>query len=419
MREPRCSRRWIGSRPDPTIRASSRSGASRRRSTRMRRSCPASERTADGTSDPDLLRSLGFAAHTVGDFARSADLLGRAARTLREQGRLALLAQALVARAWDRIHLGLFPESARDADEGWRLAAETEQRIWTAGATIARALHAGVRGDESGAEALALEAEAVVLPAGLSDLLSVIQLARGITSLTAGRHSDAFDHLARMFDPGDVAFNQLELFAGVTYLAESAVHSGRQAEASAIVERLESVGARTAAPSLHAGIRFARAVLASDRAAEPLFRDALARDPGWPFDAARLRLAYGSWLRRRRRITESRPHLRGARDIFQSLAVFPWADRASLELRAAGERVPARSMAVSPALSPQELEIAQLAAEGLSNREIGERLFLSHRTIGSHLYRIFPKLGVASRADLAEALDRADMVLGLGSLRRP
>ena len=167
---------------------------------------------------------------------------------------------------------------------------------------------------------------------------------------------------------------------------------------------LEALGRRTPAEALHVGLRFARAVLAKDGEADALFRAALEADAEWPFAGARLRLAYGAWLRRERRIAESRPHLRAARDAFDALGVAPWAEHARQELRASGERSPQRTVSVKGPLSPQELQIAEMAAAGLSNREIGERLFLSHRTVGSHLYRIFPKLGVASRVDLRSAL---------------
>ena len=84
----------------------------------------------------------------------------------------------------------------------------------------------------------------------------------------------------------------------------------------------------------------------------------------------------------------------------------PWAERARQELRASGETRRHRDPERRDELSPQEIQIAQLAADGLTNREIGERLFLSHRTIGSHLYRIFPKLGIKSRSELAAALEQ-------------
>jgi DNA-binding NarL/FixJ family response regulator len=121
-------------------------------------------------------------------------------------------------------------------------------------------------------------------------------------------------------------------------------------------------------------------------------------------------LAYGSWLRRQRRVAESRAPLRGARDAFDALGALPWGERARQELRAAGEVSRPRTPEMRDRLTPQELQIAQMAADGLSNREIGHRLYLSHRTVGSHLYRIFPKLGVAARSELRDALSSAGSV---------
>ena len=112
-------------------------------------------------------------------------------------------------------------------------------------------------------------------------------------------------------------------------------------------------------------------------------------------------------MRRQRRGIESRAPLREAIELFDVLGATRWSDRARQELRASGETLDPRRPDARDKLTAQELQIAQLAARGLSNREIGERLFLSHRTIGSHLYRIFPKLGVTSRAQLRDALPAA------------
>ncbi|HTE84706.1 MAG TPA: LuxR C-terminal-related transcriptional regulator [Dehalococcoidia bacterium] len=168
---------------------------------------------------------------------------------------------------------------------------------------------------------------------------------------------------------------------------------------------LEALGKRTPAALVHIGLRFARPFLADESEAQDLYELALKAEPKWPFDFARLEMSYGSWLRRQRRITDSRPHLRAARDMFDALGVPPWADKARAELRASGERIaePVTTARRQP-LSPQELQIAQMAASGLSNREIADRLFLSHRTVGAHLYRVFPKLGIVSRSELARAL---------------
>jgi DNA-binding CsgD family transcriptional regulator len=185
---------------------------------------------------------------------------------------------------------------------------------------------------------------------------------------------------------------------------ECAVRAGRNDEAHRMMAVLEALGQRTPAALVHIGLRFARPLLADGSDAQDLYETALNAEPKWPFDFARLELSYGSWLRRQRRITESRPHLRAARDMFDSLGVQPWADKARAELRASGERIPEPARSLRQALSAQELQIAQMAASGLSNREIADRLFLSHRTVGSHLYRAYPKLGIASRSELPQAL---------------
>jgi DNA-binding NarL/FixJ family response regulator len=114
----------------------------------------------------------------------------------------------------------------------------------------------------------------------------------------------------------------------------------------------------------------------------------------------------GRWLRRQRRGADSRPPLRKSIELFDAHGAAVWSKRARQELRATGERIVGRTLDARERLTAQELQIAQFAAEGLSNREIGERLFLSPRTVGGHLYRIFPKLGITGRAQLRDALPR-------------
>ncbi len=111
-------------------------------------------------------------------------------------------------------------------------------------------------------------------------------------------------------------------------------------------------------------------------------------------------MAYGVWLRRQRRVAESREPLRAARDSFDALGAVVWSERARQELRAAGESSRQREPGLLEKLSAQELQVAQMAADGLSNREIGQKLYLSHRTVGSHLYRTYPKLGITARSQL-------------------
>ncbi|MFD7137768.1 response regulator transcription factor [Streptomyces sp. NPDC059894] len=124
----------------------------------------------------------------------------------------------------------------------------------------------------------------------------------------------------------------------------------------------------------------------------------------WPFDVARVRLFHGERLRRLRATTEAREQLTQALEAFQRLGAKPWVARAAAELRAGGQSAPTAARPGPVALTAQELQIATLAATGLTNKQIAERLFLSHRTIGTHLYQIYPKLGITSRAALRDAL---------------
>ncbi|MEV5400033.1 response regulator transcription factor [Streptomyces cellulosae] len=124
----------------------------------------------------------------------------------------------------------------------------------------------------------------------------------------------------------------------------------------------------------------------------------------WPFEAGRAHLAYGEALRRQGRNRAARVQLAAARGRFEELGARSWEARAAAEIRATGMTRTGRGKA-GEALTPQELEVARLAATGLSNPQIASRLFLSPRTVSSHLYRVFPKLGITSRAELRDALE--------------
>jgi DNA-binding CsgD family transcriptional regulator len=191
----------------------------------------------------------------------------------------------------------------------------------------------------------------------------------------------------------------------VTFLAEAAVYADRRDEGRRIITDMEHIARITPSPLLHTHLLYARAVLADDQDAERLYRAALATDlTRWPWISARIQFAYGTWLRRQRRVAESREPLRQALTMFRLIGGHTWAEQARAELRAAGDRQMTAETASIDVLSPQEQQIAKLAAQGLSNREIGEQLFLSPRTVGSHLYRIFPKLDITSRIQLAARL---------------
>jgi len=189
-------------------------------------------------------------------------------------------------------------------------------------------------------------------------------------------------------------------------LAEAAVHSGHAEAARALIGELLPLVQNSSSAWIRSAFSYAEVQLSDDAHFEQCFWDAFTLASRWPFQRARLQLTYGVWLRRQRRVADARAPLRSARNAFDALGAPAWAERARQELRATGETSQKRTLELWDTLSPQEMQIAAMAAEGLSNREIGERLYLSHRTVGSHLYRLFPKLGITSRAQLA-ALARA------------
>ncbi|WP_156160695.1 ATP-binding protein [Demequina soli] len=383
-----------------------------RQSARVRRALTAV--VLETATDADQLRLLGMAAHAIGDPVLAIDLLERAEVRLRDQGRLGLLSHVITMAIGDRLEVGDLARARESSREGQQIARDTGQPIWDIGNLSQHAMLLGVLGEAESAHAAAARAEQLANGRSLNNLLACVQLARGIASCSQGAYDEAYGALRRVFDPDDVAFHPMERFHGLMYLAEAAAHCGEEDDARRIVADLERLDARIDSPMLTHQLLYARAVLAADDAAEELFRQALGHGlVRWPLLRARLELAYGSWLRRHRRVGESRNPLRNAHAALDAMGASAWAERAAVELRAAGSRAaegPDRER--HAALSPQEWEIATLAADGLSNREIGARLYLSPRTVGSHLYRIFPKLGVTSRAQLASRLATTDADAG-------
>ena len=356
-------------------------------------------------ADAATLRLAGNAAMAVGAFEEAAGLLAAAAAGLRAQGRLGLLARALVLQAWSAVHLGDLGAAIPAAEEALQLARETRQPLITATAQAIQAILAALSGDYQAAEAAAAQAERICVPMRASAVLAAAQLARGLACLGAGRPADAFAHLGRIHDPADPAYHYAVRCYTVGDLAEAAVGSGNAPGIGAFLDEMETAARQSPSPSLHAGLRYARALLAAGGQADGLFQGALqSGTSAGPFLRARVQLAHGRWLHQHRRDAAARTPLRAAVEAFDALGVTPWSDRARQQLRATGEKSRGRIPGERDQLTPQELEIAQMAADGLTNREIGEKLYLSHRTVGSHLYRIFPKLDITSRAQLASRL---------------
>jgi DNA-binding CsgD family transcriptional regulator len=360
---------------------------------------------SEGSNDTEDLLYLGPAAVAVGAFDIGMPLLSAATDGLRADGRLGHLAYVVAIQAIVATRLADWDVAIPAAEEAKSLAIELGQPLWKAAAEALVSHVAGMRGDVDTAERASAEAERVAAPTGANNVVAMAQFGKVSAALGDSRHDDAYNTALRLFDPTDPAHHPAMASWIIGDLAEAALHAGRVEEARARVAELEAAAGDNPTVWIALGLRHARALLADDEQAGERFEEALGADLGrWPFQRARLLLAHGQWLRRRRRITESRAPLREARDAFDALGCAAFSQQARRELRASGESSRRRDPAARDQLTAQELQIAHLAAEGLSNREIGQQLYLSHRTIGTHLYRIFPKLGVTARGELGPAL---------------
>ncbi|MEV0904336.1 LuxR family transcriptional regulator [Streptomyces hokutonensis] len=353
-----------------------------------------SKETAWCLTDSDGFRLHGTAAHEIGDPVRAVDLFGRAAPTLRRQGQLGLLAETLLAEATGQLLLGDWPRATQLTEEARQIVAETRQPAMVAALAGTDAVAAALRGQAVRAEALA----DMVAAWQRADLAPTLRLARGLARLGEGRYAEAYDVLGPLLDRPHESLRR-QGFAAVLPFAVAADRAGNTADAVRVLASAEEAARVTPAPLLHVQLPCARAVLAPDSAAEELYLAALEQDLSrWPLVKARTEHAYGQWLRRRRQAARSRTMLLSARAAFELVGASDWAGQGMTQ--GAGDPLPS----AADLLSPQERQIALLAAEGLSNREIAERLYLSHRTVAAHLYRAFPKLGITSRGELVPLL---------------
>ncbi|GAA3367398.1 LuxR family transcriptional regulator [Streptomyces sannanensis] len=230
--------------------------------------------------------------------------------------------------------------------------------------------------------------------------------AKTLIALSQGDFDEAYHQTCRITPAGTLApFTGHALWSFLD-LAEAAVRTGRRDKALEHVRAAGDAGLDAVSPRLRMVLGACAALAAEDDSeASRGFGEALAVEGGerWPFDHARIRLLHGERLRRGQAPARARRHLRAAAEVFRRLGAEPWSARAEQELRACGS--PVRALP-GKALTPQQREIVALAAAGLSNKQIAEKLFLSPRTVSTHLYQAFPKLGVTSRAGLRDALEK-------------
>lgn len=352
------------------------------------------------TPDPATSTMLGIASYLVADFDRTLTFVDRSRAALRQQGRTELLAQGLAVQAMAGIYLGRFSEAHDAAQAAYELTRETRQPIWKALAALAKAMLSAVRGHGDAATSFIDEAEQTAMLTNNRALVNRVQFARGLAELGAEQRARAFSEFRRMLDSSDPAFHLPQAVWGIDFLAESSVSVGDREEARALLGRADDLSSQTSAPGVRRALALAHALLADDEADAHFVEAARWAAEATPWFRARLDLAHGAWLGRQGRTTESRRKLRSARTVFLALDTPAWSARAAQELDALEQHSGRGGAQILSALSPQELQVAELAAVGLSNRDIADRLHLSHRTVGSHLYRIYPKLGIRSRTQL-------------------
>ncbi len=342
-------------------------------------------------------------AVTLWDEAAYDELTQRQVRLARETGALEALPIVLTNRAITHILAGELPAAVS-------LVEEIEVISEATGTPLPPYAAVAVAASGPPADALALIDASLQAATDRGEGAAVkwIQLEKAILCNALGRYDDALTAAESAYE-GPVLYSTWI----VSELIESAVRSGRPERAARAAEDLREMASAVRTDWVLGVDARCRALLADGEIAEDLYDRSIAHlhHTRRPVELARSHLTYGEWLRRRGRRIDARRELRAAREIFDGLGAVAFTDRATRELRATGETVQKRASDVGTCtdLTERESQIARLAAEGLSNREIGQQLFISHRTVGYHLAKVFSKLDVNNRALLRDSLNAAVM----------
>ena len=364
--------------------------------------------TRTGGAEPDAglveasLALVGYTRMTADDAAGLA-LGASVVAECRQRGWVTWLPWTLANLSMTEAVAGRHAAALANATEGLRLARDLGQPASICRCESVLAWLAAVRGEEDRCHELAHDTLRLAETHQLPTIAVSATWALGLLELSLGRPERAYDRLA---DPtaGPLVVPQFVCLF-LPDLLEAAIRAGRtDDDLGELVAWYEEWAAATTQPVAEASLRRSQALLC-DEAAEQHYTEALhlyeqVGPDQRPFDRARTQLLYGEWLRRARRRTEARPQLAAALETFQRLGASPWADRAGTELRATGRTLRRQHTARVP-LTPQEMQVVRLVAEGGSNQDVAAKLFLSPRTVAYHLYKAFPKLGVTSRTELA------------------
>jgi DNA-binding CsgD family transcriptional regulator len=363
---------------------------------------PLLRRAVDGFVNGDVSRELGLGRGWMAASLLWDDVAARAIMV--RQVQLARAAGALDQLPVDLIALAMSVAWSGDLGTADALVAEADAIREITGTHIApygAIFLAGLRGDEL---RLARLTESAVAAAGAGDQGAADTYAQWVAAMLYngfGRYADALA-------AADRALEGAHLYVSMWALPEVVEAAARTGNPQVAIDALESLAQTSQAAGTEWGLGVearSRALVTEGESAEACYREAvdrLGRTSLRP-ELARAHLLYGEWLRRESRRLDARVHLRTAHDIFQAVGMDAFAERARRELLATGETVRKRTAPAASSLTAQEVSVARLAVDGLTNSEIGARLFLSTRTVEWHLRKVFTKLGISSRRDLRHA----------------
>jgi DNA-binding CsgD family transcriptional regulator len=341
-----------------------------------------------------------FVGVWVADFAAARRVTEKVLAGTRRQGWVTSLAGVLPMLAICSLGEGRLAAAGTALDEGLEIARRLGFENDETGMLALKARIAAQRGREAECRELADTALGRALSVGLMWAIELARLALAELELGLGNARAALEHLDQL-DP-----SPLPPFAVLAApdVIDAALRLGEPDRGKAALRRLEAWAPVSDVPLVTGLTARCRAVLADDPdEAEARFGEALEAhaDQASTYEWARTQLAYGEWLRRERRKTEARSHLRDAAAAFEGLGAALWAERAHAELNATGEKARKRDVSTLDDLTPQELRIAQLVGSGATNREVAAQLFVSPKTVEYHLRKVFLKVGVNSRVELA------------------
>ena len=354
-------------------------------------------------ADHGRILTVSAAAACTDRLAGCREALRRVVRDSRQGGAVLPAISALTLLCHDGFMTGAWHDAKRLAGECLQAcqAYGYPSRAWMAREHLA--LIAAACGQDDLVGELTGEMLRWALPRGVTAAQLAAHRAGSLAALGRGDFEEAYREAAAISPPGTLAPHALWVMLD---LVEAAMRTGRQHEAAAHVAVMHEARIAGISPRL-ALLAIASAALTVPACeAGRLFEQALSlpATSRWPFELARVQLVYGEHLRRARATSDARTHLSAALATFRALGACPWADRAANELRATRLTITRTECHGTTMLTAQEHQIAALAAAGLTNKQIGQQLYLSPRTVSAHLYRIFPKLGISTRAALRDAL---------------